>query len=211
MPRPRTHDPGTVLDAAEALAADGGAAAVTIRAVATATGVSNGAIYHTFGSRSELLGRTWIRAARRFGAVQLELIDAHDGGGVEAVVAAADAPAVFAQRFPESSRLLLTVRRGDLLGDDLPAEVADELGGLERSLIDLMKRLALDLWGRKDARAVDAITTCLVDLPTAILLRRDRLADPTAREHLRAAVRAILAVGPAPRQPHRDTDPKEPS
>jgi hypothetical protein len=58
-----------------------------------------------------------------------------------------------------------------------------------------------------DARAADTITTCIVttcivttcivDLPTAILLRRDRLSSPTARAHLRAAVRAVLAVGPA--------------
>nr|WP_307695101.1 TetR family transcriptional regulator [Nocardia beijingensis] len=63
MPRPRIHDPGTVLDAAESLAVRCGPAAVTTHAVAAATGVSNGAIYHTFGSRAELLGRTWLRAA----------------------------------------------------------------------------------------------------------------------------------------------------
>ena len=61
-----------------------------------------------------------------------------------------------------------------------------------------MIRLAVNLWDRKDAGAVDTITTCIVDLPTAIVLRRDRLADPTAREHLRAAVRAVLDVGPPP-------------
>ncbi|WP_306361869.1 TetR/AcrR family transcriptional regulator [Nocardia sp. CC227C] len=197
MPRPRTHDPDTVLDAAESLAASGGAAAVTIRAVAAATGVSNGAIYHTFGSRAELLGRTWIRAARRFLDMQSEAVAA-DGDGVEAVIAAAETPAVLAERFPHSSTLLLTVRRGDLLGGDLPEPVRAELTGLDRALVELMKDLAVRLWDRKDARAVDAITLCLVDLPTAVLLHRDRLTDPTARDQLRAAVRAVLAVGPAP-------------
>jgi hypothetical protein len=47
---------------------------------------------------------------------------------------------------------------------------------------------------------VDVITTCIVDLPTAILLRRNRIHDPDARERLRAAVRAVLAIGPPPRQ-----------
>ncbi|GAB4586104.1 TetR family transcriptional regulator [Nocardia sp. IFM 10818] len=198
MPRPRVHDPDGVLDAAESLAARSGAAAVTIRAVAAATGVSNGAIYHSFPSRADLLGRTWIRAAQRFLEVQQELVQASSDSGADAVVAAADAPAAFAQRFPESSRLLLTVRRGDLLGDELPAPVAAELDQLDRRLLELLKQLARDLWGRKDSRAVDVITTCVVDLPTAILLQRDRLAGPVAREHLRAAVRAVLAVGPPP-------------
>ncbi len=43
-----------------------GPAAVTIRAISAAVGVSNGALYHTFGSRSGLMGRAWLRAGRRF-------------------------------------------------------------------------------------------------------------------------------------------------
>jgi hypothetical protein len=61
-----------------------------------------------------------------------------------------------------------------------------------------MIRLARALWDRKDAAAVDVITTCIVDLPTAILLQRNRIHDPGARKRLRAAVRAVLAVGPPP-------------
>ncbi|MEU2032902.1 TetR/AcrR family transcriptional regulator [Nocardia amamiensis] len=200
MPRPRTHDPGTVLDAAESLAVRCGPAAVTTRAVAAATGMSNGAIYHTFGSRAELLGRTWLRAARRFLDLQTALVDTALGSsdGVEAVVAAAGAPAVFAERHPDSSRLLLAVRREELLGE-LPEAVAAELAATDRMLVELMIRLSQHLWQRGDRRAVDVITLCLVDLPTAVLLRRrERLADPRAREYLRSAVRAVLAVGPPP-------------
>ncbi|SNY78449.1 transcriptional regulator, TetR family [Nocardia amikacinitolerans] len=221
MPRPRTHDPDAVLDAAESLAVRGGPAAVTIRAVAAATGVSNGALYHTFGSRSGVLGRAWLRAARRFLAVQNELVEAAAGSegdsGVgesksaaqqldsaanavrdEAIVAAAEAPSVFAERFPDSSRLLLTVSREQLLGEDLPEDVAAEVRAAERALIDLLVRLAQRRWGRRDRRVVEVLTTCLVDLPTAILIRRERIAEPFAREQLRAAVRAVLAVGPPP-------------
>ena len=39
-----------------------GPAAVTIRAISSATGVSNGAVYHTFGSRAGVLARAWLRA-----------------------------------------------------------------------------------------------------------------------------------------------------
>lgn len=202
MPRPRLHDPDTVLDAAESIAVQAGPAAVTIRAVGAATGVSNGALYHTFGSRAELLARTWIRAADRFLAVQAEMVEAA-GTGVAAVLAAADAPAEFAARHPMSTRLFFRVRREELLAGQLPAQVRTEVAAPQRALVELMKQLARQLWDRADARAVDTLTVCLVDLPTAILLDRDRLADPLARRQLRAAVAAVLDIGPPdlPAQP----------
>jgi AcrR family transcriptional regulator len=203
MPRPRVYEPDRVLDAVESLAVASGPAAVTIRAISAATGVSNGALYHTFGSRSGLMGRAWLRAGRRFLTVQNTLVDralskTGPRAAVAAVAAAADAPVVFAEQYPDSSKLLLTVRREELLNSDLPDEIAMELRDLDRLLVGLMIRLAVNVWDRKDARAVDTITTCIVDLPTAILLRRDRLGNATAREHLRAAVRAVLDIGPPP-------------
>jgi AcrR family transcriptional regulator len=204
--RPRLYDQDQILDAVEQLAAQSGPAAVTIRAISDAIGVSNGAVYHTFGSRAGLAGRAWLRAGHRFLSTQSELIDAAlrapDGGGVAAVVAAADAPAVFADEHPHSSRLLLTVRRDELLGPDMPSDIAAQLRDLDRLLVEAMIRLARAVWDRKDAAAVDVITMCIVDLPTAILLERNRINDPAARERLRAAVRAVLAVG-APRPRHQ--------
>jgi hypothetical protein len=90
------------------------------------------------------------------------------------------------------------VRREELLGDEIPAELAGEVNELQNELVDLMIRLSTSMWDRKDAKAVDVISTCVVDLPTAILLRRNRLDDPLARELLRAAVRAVLEIGPPP-------------
>ncbi|CAM3333755.1 TetR family transcriptional regulator [Mycobacterium intermedium] len=203
MPRPRVYDTDRVLDAAESLAVTSGPAAVTIRAISAAVGVSNGAVYHTFGSRAGLLGRVWLRAGRRFLDAQTALVDQALSApgrqaGVDAVVAAADAPAVFAEQYPNSSMLLLVVRREELLEPDLPDEIGSEIKTLETRLIGLMIRLALRVWERKDAGAVDTITTCIVDLPTAILLRRNRLGSSTAREQLRAAVTAVLDIGPPP-------------
>ncbi|MBB3037160.1 TetR family transcriptional regulator [Hoyosella altamirensis] len=201
MARPRIHDLDHVYDATERLLVHAGPAAVTVRAVAAATGMPNGALYHAFGSRAGLLGGTWLRAAQRFLTLQTTLIDNALGSttdGIEAVVAAADAPAVFANRFPASAKMLHTVNRNELLGQDLPPDTATDLGKLEQFLTDLLVRLALRLWDRKDRWAVDVITTCVVDLPTSILLSRDRLKSSIAREHLRAAVRAVLEVGPPP-------------
>jgi AcrR family transcriptional regulator len=199
VPRPRVYDQDRILDAVERLAVQSGPASVTIRAIGDAIGVSNGAVYHTFGSRAGLVGRAWLRAGHRFLGAQTELIDAAPvGDGVAAVVAAAEAPAVFAKTSPHSSQLLLTVRREVLLGPQTPADIAAQLRDLDRLLVASMVRLARALWGRKDAAAVDAITTCIVDLPTALLLRRTRINDPGARERLGAAVRAVLAVGAPP-------------
>lgn len=192
------YDLDTVLDAVENLAAAHGPAAVTVRAVAAAAGVSNGALYHNFSSRPDLMARAWLRAGTRFLAVQRTAISA--AAGAEAVVAAAQAPAIFAEQHPGSARLVLTVRREEILGAELSEQLSVELKGLDKHLVQVMVQLADGLWGRRDAAAVDTITTCIVDLPTAILLTRDRLHDPTARAHLAAAVRAVLETGPPPRK-----------
>jgi AcrR family transcriptional regulator len=197
MPRPRVYDVDRMLDAAESLAAEAGPSAVTIRAVAAAAGVSNGALYHTFGSRAELLARTWLRAARRFLAAQRVLVE-ESLSPRNAVVAAAQAPAVFAEQYPPSSSVLLAVRREELVSEGIRREVASEVAATQAELVELMVGLATAMWDRKDAAAVDVITTCIVDLPTSILFQRNRIHNPTAVEHLRAAVRAVLDVGPPP-------------
>ncbi|OMC14057.1 TetR/AcrR family transcriptional regulator [Mycobacterium colombiense] len=204
MPRPRVHDRDVVLDAVEDLVARSGPAAVTIRAIGATVGMSNGAVYHTFTSRGGLMGQAWLRAGQRFLAVQTSLADQAmtSGGPIDAVVVAADAAVVFTERYPGSSTLVLRVRREEVLADDVPGDVADELRRLDKHLVAFMVRLALAAWDRKDAAAVDAITSCVVDLPTALLLRRDRLGSATARAQLHAAVRAVLTVGPPPRQRH---------
>jgi AcrR family transcriptional regulator len=203
MPRPRVYEPDRVLDAVESLTVAAGPAAVTLRAISDAVGVSNGALYHTFGSRAGLIGRAWLRAGRRFldlqnALVEQALSETGTQAPIAAVAAAADAPAVFAERYPNSSKVLWAVSADELIASDPPEGVAEELSELHRLLIGMMIRLAANLWGRKDAAAVDTITTCIVDLPTAIVLRRNRLHDPTARQHLRAAVRAVLDTGPPP-------------
>ncbi|KJF24768.1 TetR/AcrR family transcriptional regulator [Rhodococcus sp. AD45-ID] len=207
MPRPRVHDLDTLLDAAENLAATAGPAAVTVRAVSDTTGVSNGAIYHAFGSRSGLVGSAWLRAAQRFLALQQSRVDdtlrnPSPSAAVDAVVAAAEVPAIFALDYPHSALLLLTIRRDELLGTDVPADIAEQLTQLDRALVELFIRLSTALWGRKDGRAVEAIEACVVGLPTGLLIhpakRADgwRVPDTAARARLDAAVRAVLRLDP---------------
>ncbi|WP_215541254.1 TetR/AcrR family transcriptional regulator [Amycolatopsis sp. CA-230715] len=204
MPRPRLLDVDHVLDVAEELLAARGAAGVTLRTLAASAEVSNGSLYHAFGSLPALLGRTWLRAARRFLVSQAERAEAALPDSAAATVAAACTPADFADRHPAAARLLLFVRRDALLGPDLPETLADELVALDREVVTLLKRLADAHWGRHDARAVEAMTACVVDLPTALLRRSLELPGPVgtdARDRLETAVLAVLAV-PLPKERH---------
>ncbi|HEY3709418.1 MAG TPA: helix-turn-helix domain-containing protein [Amycolatopsis sp.] len=133
------------------------------------------------------------------------IVSAADSPAVAAVVAAADTPAVVAERRPESARLMLTVSPDRILGPQLPGDVLEDLRALDKRLVRLLVRLARELWQRGDGAAVEVITTCVVDLPTA-LLKRDfaayGAAGPEARRRLAAAVRAVLAL-PPPDRPRR--------
>ncbi|MFD4406999.1 TetR/AcrR family transcriptional regulator [Nocardia sp. NPDC058499] len=211
MPRPRTHDLEQLLDTAERMAVDSGPAAVTVRALSEATSVSNGAIYHAFGSRPGLMGRVWLRAAQRFLDLQRAAVDHAPTAAVpaehavEAVVAAADAPAEFLLRQPVSGRFLLNVPRHELLGSgEIPEDIAGEMRRLDLSLVELFTALARGVFDRADREAVTVIRDCVVEIPTALLLRGRREPDPAVRRRLAAAVRAILAE---PLPPRRDTNP----
>ncbi|MBK1787772.1 TetR/AcrR family transcriptional regulator [Prauserella cavernicola] len=214
MPRPRVHDLDRLLDTAERLVAQSGAGTLTVRGLATAAGVPNGTIYHAFGSVGALLGQVWLRAARDVLDLQTELADAaaREGTPADAVVAAADAPAVFACRRPSAARMLLTVKRDALLGPQLPTELADDLLALDTRVVALLVRLAEQLWGRRDAAAVEVLTTCVVDLPTALLRRPltadPPQADPDVRARLAVAVRAVLSLAP-PSARTRPSTPKD--
>ncbi|WP_409497368.1 TetR/AcrR family transcriptional regulator [Amycolatopsis sp. cmx-11-12] len=198
MARPRVHDLDRLLDAAERLVVDVGPRGVTVRSLAAAAGVSNGTIYHAFGSLGALMARVWLRAASDFLDFQTELAG-QEADPVAAAIAAADAPAAFAARRPEAARLLITVKKEHLLGPQVPDDLAGALVALDKRLVTLLVRLADRLWGRRDARAVEVLTTCVVDLPTALFLRPFTEGEPISedlRGRLSAAVHAVLLLPP---------------
>ncbi len=203
MARPRVHDVDTLLDAAEQLLAEGGDQAVTVRALAQRTGASSGSLYHAFGSRNALLGRMWLRAARRFLALQREAVDRRLGAAdadpreaaIAATVAAASTPTLLARTAPHSAAVLLGQRREAILAEGgLPDELSSDLRALDRDLVAIMRTLADALFGRHDRQAVDTVAVCVVDLPTALLRsRHERRIDALAA--LEAAVRGVIAAG----------------
>jgi AcrR family transcriptional regulator len=205
VPRPRLHSVDAFLDAAADLVIEDGRDAITVRRLGERLGASNGSIYHAFGSIESVLGQSWLRSARQFLAVQRAAADdAAAGGGRDAarraVLAAADAPAAFAERDPRGARLLAALRRDDLLAPGLDAGTAEALLDLDRDLVRLMRHLAELRWSRRDGAAVDAVRTCVVVLPGALVLPAIRASAPAAelrfaRRQLAAAVDAVLACG----------------
>jgi AcrR family transcriptional regulator len=196
MPRPRAHAPEAVLDAAEELLVEHGRPGLTVRALSERAGVSNGSIYHAFGTLETVIAGAWLRRADEFLTLQRSAVDEELArrDGRRAVQAAADAPARLADQDLRAARLLVALNRDDLLTDAVAEPVAARLRALDAALLDTLRVLARAVRGRADAAAVDVVTTCVVHLPTALLFPKIRAGHvpPLIRTQLGAAVGAVL-------------------
>ncbi|SOJ55253.1 hypothetical protein MSIMFB_02742 [Mycobacterium simulans] len=206
MVTPRLQHPDDVIDCVEALVAKAGLDALTIRTLTKATGFSNGGIYRAFGSRGGLIGRMWIRAECRFLELLKSLVAQADNP-VDAVVAAAEASIRYPQLHPISAAVLSRVHREEILSQPMPTEASNQLRALAHELGEIMSRLALDLWHRNDAAALDLIAVCILDLPKWIALQDIGFAPSVVDEYLRGAVRAVLEIGPPALPNRRDEMP----
>lgn len=88
MPRPARYTLDEILDAAAALLAADGPAAVTMSAVARAVGAPSGSMYHRFPTRAALCGELWIRTEERFQAGFLAALNSADEAETRGVAAA---------------------------------------------------------------------------------------------------------------------------
>jgi AcrR family transcriptional regulator len=210
MGRPRQYNLDELLRDARALWTESGIAGVTMRALSSVSGASNGALYHAFGSRDGLLARVWAREAEHFLAFQRELVERemNVSDPVAALVAAALAPASYAVQNEESARLLLSADADELLTPELDAAGHAQVLSLQLDLGRLLLDLAGALWGRRDRAAVTIVRYCVVTLPGALLLRGDDVNDPLARHALERAVRGIASSPPpaATGSPARNRD-----
>ena len=109
-------------------------------------------------------------------------------------VAMAVAAISFARGLPEDARLLLTIRPGDLLDDEPDAEFAETLAAMNAPLTRRVGALARQLYGRGDARSVDAVARAIVDLPYAVVRRHahDEPLPSWLEADVAASVRAVL-------------------
>lgn len=184
MAPPRKHDTDRILDAARELALRDGPRAVSVAAIARSSGAPAGTLYHRFGSRDGVLAAAWQRALESFHERWLEAADTPVP--VEAGVAMAVSVVTFARDHPEDARLLLTLRRRDLLDGH------EDTSHLNRPVGDQVARLARELYGGTGDRELERVTRALVDLPYAAIRRHRAPLPPWLEADIATATRTLL-------------------
>lgn len=172
MAPPRKHDTDLILDATRTLVLREGPRAASVAAIARASGAPVGTLYHRFASRDGILTATWLRALERFQRRALAAAEQDDP--LEAAVAMAASQIGFAREQPQDARLLLTLRREDLLDADPDRAFRTRLDAINAPLEASLQRLTRALRGRADARSREAILRAVVDLPNAAIRRHVR-------------------------------------
>jgi AcrR family transcriptional regulator len=206
MAPPRKHDTDLILDAARELVLRDGPRAASVAAIARESGAPVGTLYHRFGSRDGLLAAAWLRAIERF--QQGALAAASHPDPLEAAVAMAASQIAFARSQPQDARLLLVVRRDDLLDADPDDTFRARLDQINEPLVARLASLAKGLWGRADARAMDALSRAVVDLPNAAIrrhAREDRALPTWLEDDVAGAARVLLSVDRGQQRPKRQT------
>jgi AcrR family transcriptional regulator len=169
MAPPRKHDTDRILDAARAIVLEHGPRAASVTSIARRSGAPTGTLYHRFGSRDRILSAAWLRALERFQSSALRAAEQADP--VEAGVAMAASVLAFAHERRDDARLLLSLRPEDLLDADPGSDLRERIRAINAPLQAELRRVARALHGRSDARALDAVTRAIVDLPYAAVRR----------------------------------------
>lgn len=191
MGRPSTHTTDDFLDAAAGLFAEGGARALTMRAVARAVGAPSGSIYHRFSDRPALLAALCLRTTRRFETSYLGAMGAQP---TPASTVEATAWIVDWCRTHLSEAIVLQAGVQAFGPDEwrqsAKTELDEAMRAQRRGLAKIVKTLA-------DQTGVprDQVAFCLIDLPLAVVRRHLVAAEPpppAASRLARALSTAIL-------------------
>jgi AcrR family transcriptional regulator len=164
MAPPRKHHTDEILDAARAIVLRRGPRAASVAAIARDSGAPVGTLYHRFGNRDGVLAAVWLRALERFQRGALEAARAH-ADPLDRAQALAAAAIEFATHHRDDARLLLAVRRDDLLDRAPDGAFRRALGDLNAPLVRELQEIARALYGRADSRAMAAVSRAVVDLP----------------------------------------------
>ncbi|MGV0853421.1 TetR/AcrR family transcriptional regulator [Mycolicibacterium phlei] len=160
MPRPARYSVDDLLDAAAALLAQAGPAAVTMSAVARAVGAPSGSLYHRFPSRAALCGELWLRTEERFVRGFTATLDA-PGEPRTRCVAAARYTVRWCRDRPAEARVLLAGADA-LCTADWPDALRERRRRLRRTLRRSLAGLPAD---------PDRVTAAVIDIPYAVVRR----------------------------------------
>jgi AcrR family transcriptional regulator len=177
MPRPARYSVDDLLDAAAALLAADGPAAVTMSAVARATGAPSGSMYHRFPTRAALCGELWMRTEERFHAGFTTAVSGSDDPQARCV-AGARHTVRWCRDHPDEAQVLLAGPDALCLAD-----WPDDLTARHRRMHRKLRRLLSGLH-----RDSDRVNAAVIDVPYAVV-RRWLL----ARQAIPASADAIVA------------------
>jgi AcrR family transcriptional regulator len=185
--RPARYSADELLDAAAALLAGGGPAAVTMSAVARAVGAPSGSVYHRFPTRAALCGELWMRTEERFQGGFADAL-ASPGDPTARCVAAARFAVQWCRDHPVEAQVLL-VGADALDRSAWPESVTARRNRLHRTLNRLLAGLDAD---------PDRLNAALVDVPYAVVRRHlvagQRIPE-TADAIVEDCVRALISGG----------------
>lgn len=179
-----------MLDAAARLLVNGGPAALSAAGVARALGAPSGSVYHRFASRDHLAASLWMRTVERFDSEVVDGLRA-PGDPVEIAVATARHLVAWSVANPTDAFILTMFRREDLVGDDLPPDLAARARALGERQRDAIEQLAHRL-----KRPGDLMGFAVAGIPHAAVQRhvgnRMPIPDWTA-DAVERSVRAALS------------------
>jgi AcrR family transcriptional regulator len=187
MPRPTRHEPDALLDAAAAILAAEGPAAVTMSAVSRATGAPSGSLYHRFPTRAVLCGELWTRTEERF-HVGLHTALAASADPQDRCVAAARYVVAWCRSHPVDAQVLLA-GADTLEASDWPDEISARRKTLHRRLYRVLQDLSAD---------PERVNAAVIDIPYAIVRRhlRGGTAIPPGTEDIVAdCAKALIPPG----------------
>jgi hypothetical protein len=142
--------------------------------------------------------RTVVRSQDRF----LAAIESANGP-VNAAVAAGLSILDFAINDGDDARLLISLRREQLIRSPLPPQLGERLRQLNRPVESAVSRLARDIYGTSSMACRQQVALAIIDIPYGAI-RRFLIADTrppdTLRPHVERAIRAVLDSQPPDRR-----------
>lgn len=96
-----------VLEAAARLFAERGLEAVSIQDIRDASGVSNGSIFHHFGSKNGVALHVYLEERRAYWDHAITAVEAHAGGPIDALGAAVRATLAYQEAHPERHNFMI--------------------------------------------------------------------------------------------------------
>jgi len=180
---------GDFLDAARALAAEHGPAAVTVGSVTERLKAPRGSFYYRFASRDLLLGELWLTTVLAYQEGFVAAIEAGDG-----LAAALHTPA-WVRGHLDDARLLLLYHRDDFVQGHWPASLKRGVAEQAKRFMACLEQFARAAFGGNDAESMRRAQFVLADAPMAAVrphLRRRELPPPVVDDLIRATYRGIV-------------------